>query len=89
MDPSRMAAAPARLDATSLLGALIPLIQDLSHDLPDTERYRRLLQCSRAIFPSDATALLRLDGDTLVPLAIDGLTSDTLGRRFREAGRWP
>jgi anaerobic nitric oxide reductase transcription regulator len=84
MRPSLKAAA-IRLDATSLLDALIPLIQDLSHELPDTERYRRLLQCSRAIFPSDATALLRLDGDTLVPLAIDGLTSDTLGRRFRVA----
>jgi anaerobic nitric oxide reductase transcription regulator len=85
MAPSRKTAAPARLNAASLLDALIPLIQDLSHELPDTERYRRLLQCSRAIFPSDATALLRLDGDTLVPLAIDGLTSDTLGRRFRVA----
>jgi anaerobic nitric oxide reductase transcription regulator len=29
--------------------------------------------------------LLRLDGEMLVPLAIDGLSSDTLGRRFRVA----
>ena len=69
--------------AKALLDALVPLMQDLSRDLPDTERYRRLLQSLRALVPSDATALLRLDGDTLVPLAIDGLTSDTLGRRFR------
>jgi len=66
-----------------LLDALVPLIQDLSQEMPDTERYRRLLSTLRALFPSDAAALLRLDGDTLVPLAIDGLASDTLGRRFR------
>jgi len=69
--------------ARELLDALVPLMQDLSRDLPDTERYRRLLQGLRALVPSDATALLRLDGDTLVPLAVDGLSSDTLGRRFR------
>ncbi|WP_062633946.1 nitric oxide reductase transcriptional regulator NorR [Caballeronia arationis] len=78
---------PFVVDSTAkdLLDALVPLMQDLSRDLSDTERYRRLLQSLRALFPSDATALLRLDGDTLVPLAIDGLTSDTLGRRFRVA----
>jgi anaerobic nitric oxide reductase transcription regulator len=66
-----------------LLDALVPLIEDLSSQMPDTERFRRLLHTMRALFPSDATALLRLDGDTLVPLAIDGLSGDTLGRRFR------
>jgi anaerobic nitric oxide reductase transcription regulator len=74
-----------KLTARSLLDALIPLVQDLSQDLSDTERYRRLLQSLRALFPADATALLRLEGETLVPLAIDGLSSDTLGRRFRVA----
>jgi anaerobic nitric oxide reductase transcription regulator len=42
-----------------------------------------LLKSMRTLFPADAAALLRLDGDMLVPLAIDGLSSDTLGRRFR------
>src|ERR1700744_157395 len=74
-----------KMTARSLLDALIPLVQDLSQDLSDTERYRRLLQSWRALFPADATALLRLEGETLVPLAIDGLSSDTLGRRFRVA----
>jgi anaerobic nitric oxide reductase transcription regulator len=71
------------MTARAVLDALTPLVQDLSHDLPDDERYRRLLSSLRALFPADAAALLRLDGDTLVPLAIDGLSSDTLGRRFR------
>ncbi len=71
------------LTARGVLEVLTPLMQDLSSDLPDSERYRRLLSSLRALFPGDAAALLRLDGDTLVPLAIDGLSSDTLGRRFR------
>ncbi len=71
------------MTAKTLLDALIPLVEDLSRDLPDAERYRRLLDTLRALFPSDAAALLRLDGDMLVPLAIAGLSGDTLGRRFR------
>ncbi|HTI18472.1 MAG TPA: nitric oxide reductase transcriptional regulator NorR [Trinickia sp.] len=71
------------MTARTLLDALIPLVEDLSCELPDAERYRRLLDALRTLFPSDAAALLRLDGDTLVPLAIAGLSGDTLGRRFR------
>ncbi|MGF6575114.1 anaerobic nitric oxide reductase transcription regulator [Paraburkholderia sp. GAS333] len=71
------------LTAEALLDALTPLILDLSRELSDRERYRRLLSSLRTLFPGDAAALLRLEGDTLVPLAIDGLSSDTLGRRFR------
>ena len=73
------------MTASALLTVLVPLMQDLSRDLTDTERYRRLLESMRDLFPADATALLRLEGGTLVPLAIDGLSSDTLGRRFRVA----
>ncbi|MFJ2986806.1 nitric oxide reductase transcriptional regulator NorR [Collimonas sp. NPDC087041] len=66
-----------------LLDALIPLVADLSREISDGERYRRLLDAMRTLFPCDAAALLRLEGDVLVPLATDGLSSDTLGRRFR------
>jgi anaerobic nitric oxide reductase transcription regulator len=65
------------------LQTLVPLVADLSQDLPEPERYRRLLEALRTLLPCDATALLRLDGDWLVPLAINGLSRDTLGRRFR------
>lgn len=68
-----------------ILQTLTPLILDLSRDLPEAERYRRLLQSLSQLFPGDAVALLRLEGDTLVPVAISGLTGDTLGRRFRLA----
>jgi anaerobic nitric oxide reductase transcription regulator len=68
---------------SSTLAILTSLIDDLSLTLPDSERYRRLLAAARTLLPCDAAALLRLDGDFLVPLAVDGLSSDTLGRRFR------
>lgn len=69
--------------AKSLLTALLPLVADLSRELPEGERYRRLLEAMRALLPCDAAALLRLDGESLVPLAVDGLSTDTLGRRFK------
>ncbi|BAN49344.1 nitric oxide reductase transcriptional regulator NorR [Metapseudomonas resinovorans] len=68
-----------------LLQTLIPLVSDLSRELPERERYRRLLEALRGLLPCDATALLRLDGDQLVPMAVDGLSQDTLGRRFKVA----
>lgn len=68
--------------ALSTLDALLPLVDDLSRELPEAERYRRRLDALRSLVPCDASALLRLEGATLVPLAVDGLTEDTLGRRF-------
>ncbi len=66
-----------------LLLALVPLVADLSRDLPDDERYRRLLRALRQLMPCDAVALLKLEGDTLIPLSVEGLSPDTLGRRFK------
>ena len=62
--------------------ALISLVNDLSRQLPARERYQHLLQTLRSLFPCDACALLKLEQDYLIPLAIDGLSEDTLGRRF-------
>jgi anaerobic nitric oxide reductase transcription regulator len=71
------------MNTGGLLAALVPLVDDLSRDLPEGERYRRLLQAMRAVLPCDAAALLQLEGEWLLPLAVDGLSTDTLGRRFR------
>lgn len=69
---------------TSLLNALLPLVAELSSNIPEHERYRRLLAALRTVLPADAAALLRYEaeGQWLRPLAIDGLSADTLGRRF-------
>jgi anaerobic nitric oxide reductase transcription regulator len=66
-----------------LLQAIIPLVADIAREMPSAERYRRLLEALRILLPCDAVALLRLEDDWLLPLAVDGLSSDTLGRRFR------
>ena len=69
----------------STLEAVLPALEALTGDLPDEQRFAPLLDAVRALLPCDATALLRLEGDTLRPLAVAGLTHDTLGRRFRLA----
>ncbi|CAM3848981.1 anaerobic nitric oxide reductase transcription regulator [Pseudoalteromonas mariniglutinosa NCIMB 1770] len=46
------------------------------------EPFQQLIDCIQQLIPSDAIALLTLQGDVLKPHAIDGLTPDTLGRRF-------
>ena len=73
------------MTTSNILNAVIPLVADLSRDLPERERLRRLLAALRQLLPADAVALLRLEGDCLRPVAIDGLVPDALGRRFRLA----
>ncbi|WKB53097.1 nitric oxide reductase transcriptional regulator NorR [Eleftheria terrae] len=50
--------------------------------LSDDWRYSELLRAARGMVRCDAAALLRLDGEALLPVAVDGLSEDTLGRRF-------
>ena len=69
------------MTANPLLTALIPLVADLSRELPEAERYRRLLQALRQLLPCDAVALLKLDGDVLIPLAGEGSEGDQNGAR--------
>ena len=71
------------MTTSHILNAVIPLIADLAQDMPERERMRRLLAALRALLPADAVALLRLEGEWLRPMAIDGLVPDALGRRFR------
>ena len=78
----------ATVDSAGLLGALLPLVAELSTTVPEATRFERLLAALRTVLPADAAALLRCETDAhgeqwLRPLAIDGLTPDTLGRRFR------
>lgn len=65
------------------LGALSDIVADLSRDLPQKARYQRLLEGLMSGFPCDASAILQLEGDTLVPRAVKGLNPDILGRRFK------
>lgn len=59
------------------------LLPDLVADLPVAVRLQRLVGSLRAHFGCGAVALLKLDGAHLRPVAMAGLASDALGRRFR------
>ena len=71
------------MTSSEVLQMALPLVQDLAHDLDGPQRYDRLLRAVQTLFRCDACALLRLEGEVLVPLAVRGLSADTLGRRFR------
>ena len=62
--------------------AFLSVALDLTSSLASEDRYRRLLEAVRQAVPADATCLLRLEGETLVPLATHGLSPDALGRRY-------
>jgi len=64
---------------------LLPLALDVTASLSAADRTRRLVDVVHAALPCDAVALLRLDGDVLVPVATSGLSEDVYGRRFRRA----
>ncbi|WP_435639323.1 nitric oxide reductase transcriptional regulator NorR [Carnimonas bestiolae] len=74
-----------RTQHQQLLRQLTPLLTDLSREMPLRTRYQRLLDVLKQVIPCEAAALLKLDGETLQPIAIDGLGKDTLGRRFEIA----
>jgi len=58
------------------------LLADLIVELPNAVRLQRLVQTLREHFNCGAVGLLRLDGDSLRPLAAVGLVQEALGRRF-------
>ena len=64
------------------LDPLLAIARDLTASLTADDRYRRLLEKVREVVPCDAAALLRVDGQTLVPLAAHGLAPEAMGRRY-------
>ncbi len=58
------------------------LIEDLVIELPQAVRLQRLVQALHERFRCGAVGLLRLDGDSLCPVATVGLVHEALGRRF-------
>lgn len=64
------------------LNSLIELAIDLSLSLVSDDRFERLLTHIRKAINCDAVVLLTLQGEHLKPLALQGLSTETLGRRF-------
>ncbi|MCP4488427.1 MAG: nitric oxide reductase transcriptional regulator NorR [Gammaproteobacteria bacterium] len=70
------------MTSTAFCKGLTSIVEDLSRDIPARDRYKNLLTVMQDSFPCDAATLLKLDSDKLIPLAIDGLSDDAMGRRF-------
>ena len=66
----------------SHLDTLVSIALDLTSAIHADQRYRRLLEALRRVIPYDASALLRLHGDELIPVVSCGLSPDAMGRRF-------
>ena len=58
------------------------LLADLVAELPHPVRLQRLVSAIRTYFCCGAVGLLKIEGDGLRPVAVDGLVRETLGRRF-------
>jgi anaerobic nitric oxide reductase transcription regulator len=58
------------------------LVEGLGAPKSSHERLARLLVTIRQVVPFDAAALLRLEGDHLVPAAVLGLGDEVMARRF-------
>ena len=61
---------------------LTDLALDLTKGVSSQDRFDRMLVTVRDLLNSEATALLLLQGQKFVPLAINGLDQDVLGRHF-------
>jgi len=61
---------------------VLAVIEDLGADLDPSTRYMRYVNSLAAALPGNACALLKKEGSALRPLAVRGLSTDSLGRRF-------
>ncbi|MBV2127594.1 nitric oxide reductase transcriptional regulator NorR [Arsukibacterium indicum] len=61
---------------------LLEVALDLANSLTSQHRFDRLLSSVRKAITCDAVVILSLQGETLKPLAAQGLAPDALGRRF-------
>lgn len=64
------------------LKTLAAIATDLTAILSAEDRYQRLLDALHIAIPYDAAALLRVEGEALIPLAANGLTPDAMGREY-------
>ena len=64
------------------LNTLTAIALDLTAEISSEDRYDRLLGALRRAIPYDAATLLRVEKDTLIPLAARGLTPDAMGRVY-------
>lgn len=67
---------------TELFAHWLHITQDLNSALIRKDRFDTLLTTIREVLRCDASTLLLYENQTFIPLAINGLSHDVLGRRF-------
>ena len=65
------------------LTRLFDIAVNLAAGLPTEERFERLLAAAMDVIPCDAAAILKLEDNTLRPIAQVGLADESQGRRFQ------
>ncbi len=60
----------------------LQVARDITSGISEQDRFERLLATIRNILQCDASALLLYKDQNFIPLAINGLSQDVLGRRF-------
>ncbi len=68
-----------------MLTTLTTIAADLTSIMSAEDRYQRLLDVLHRAIPYDAASLMQVREDTLVPLALKGLTPDAMGRVYARA----
>jgi anaerobic nitric oxide reductase transcription regulator len=64
------------------IDTIIAIAVDLTTAMKAADRYERLLVAIERVVPYDAAALLRVDGEDLIPVATRGLLPEATGRRY-------
>ncbi|MBL0216181.1 MAG: nitric oxide reductase transcriptional regulator NorR [Myxococcales bacterium] len=62
--------------------AILEIASGLVGEVPAAQRYAHILHGIRRLIPCDSAALLRLEGDVLVPVASEGLVPEAATQRF-------
>ncbi|WP_047042020.1 nitric oxide reductase transcriptional regulator NorR [Vibrio mexicanus] len=65
------------------ISTLVDMTIGLAQGKNDQERFDKLLDAIRKTIQCDCIALMSLQNGILTPLAMQGLTKDTMGRRFK------
>jgi len=65
-----------------MIDALVSIALDLTAAMTAKDRYERLLVAIEKVLPYDAAALMRVEGNLVIPVAARGLLPDAVGREY-------
>ncbi len=73
----------SQVTSPSIEQVLLKIAVELNAGEPNSQHYQKLIDALQQVLPCDASALFTLNNEgILVPVAINGLSSEVFGRRF-------